>query len=230
MGKQGNEKENPFQKVILATGENRTWDQTMFPAPSARAPSQLLTGSQLLLQASPPRLRGIIGEQGKKRGLQLPARCQINRNHAQLNRSAQRLHLPLLENMSHTLTTLRLHCQPLCYFYVPLDRKQDTLPRSPPSSQTCSGEHPRHHNTSSCIFSCCGFGLCSWATANVYQRLWLAQQGIFWRVQGQRQGYFYCDLLGAHLELSGLVWGTLQPTLRHTAMQQEQHPQSYSPT
>lgn len=33
-GQAGNEKENLFQKVILATGENRTWDQTMLQASS----------------------------------------------------------------------------------------------------------------------------------------------------------------------------------------------------
>lgn len=117
-----------------------------------------------------------------------PACCQINKNHAKLNCSAQRLHLPLLENMSHRLTELRfLLPGTVDYFYIPLDRKQDTLPRSPPSSQMCSGENPLQRNTSPCICSSCGFGFCAWATASIDQRLWLAQQGIFWRAQGQRE-------------------------------------------
>lgn len=73
MGKQGNAKENPFQKVILSTGENRTWAQRCCQ------PRQLVFQASSCLAASPSCkllpfvCEGSLQNRGKT-GFQLPAR------------------------------------------------------------------------------------------------------------------------------------------------------------
>lgn len=96
------------------------------------------------------------------------------KNRAKLSRNTQRLHMPLLENMSHELAELHfpLPAAPSATFtslWIGNEtRFQEVSPLFP--NVLWGRLHWRSslcHNTSFCAFSHHGFGFCAWVIANI---------------------------------------------------------------
>lgn len=154
---------------------------------------------------------------GKTGGFQLPACCQINKNHAKLNRSAQRLHLPLLENMSHTLTKLHfLLPGTLSATFTSLWIGNKTCFQEVPPLPKCALEKTRYTATRLFAFSAdVDLDSVLGPRPTFIKGFGWHSRGYFGKYKGSGR-YFYCELLVAHLELSALLLGTLQPTLGHS--------------